>query len=102
MAVLQPLLLQLVLGLQHLRLGFLQSIIKTAQDRKGQDDLLELAFLESAVEQIGNRPEEADDGVEFGGFVHGVRQYSKSRLALEKDLRGRDETCPRARVRNRP
>jgi hypothetical protein len=41
-----------------------------AEQGERQDNLLELAFLASAVEQIGNRPEEADDGVEFGNIAH--------------------------------
>ena len=72
-AVLQALLLQGALGLQDLGLGRLQRVVQTAQHGEGQDDLLELAFLESAVEEVGNRPEEADDVVEFGWFVHEVR-----------------------------
>ena len=46
-------------------------VVETAQDGKREDDFLKLALLESAIEQIGNRPEEADDVVEFGGFDHG-------------------------------
>ena len=41
-----------------------------AEQGERQDNLLELAFLASAMEPIGNRPEEADDGVEFGNIVH--------------------------------
>ena len=41
-----------------------------AEQGERQDNLLELAFLASAVEPIGNRPEEADDGVEFGNIAH--------------------------------
>ena len=43
---------------------------ETAEQGERQDDLLELAFLECALEKIGNRPEEADDEVEFGGAAH--------------------------------
>ena len=69
-----------MLGLQHLGLGRLQRVIETAQHGERQDDLLELAFPESAVEQIGNRPEEADDVVEFGGFVHGMSGAAGRRI----------------------
>ncbi len=72
-AVLQALLLQRLLGFQHLGFGGFQRVVQTAQHGEGQDDFLELAFLESAVEQIGDGSEEADDGVEFSGFVHGIR-----------------------------
>ena len=53
-------------------LSFLQGVIEPAQHREGQDDLLELALFESTVEQTGNRPQETDDIVEFGGFIHGI------------------------------
>ena len=94
-AVLQTLFLQGVLSLQHLVLGLLQRVVQTAQHGERQDDLLELALLESTIEQIGNRPEEADDGVEFGGFVHGIRRHLESGLALENGLRGRGGACRR-------
>ena len=69
-AVLQALFFKRVLGLKHLVLGLLQRIIKPPQHGERQNDLLKLALLESAVEQVSNRPDKADDVVEFGGFVH--------------------------------
>ena len=72
MAILQTLLLELVLGLQHLGLGRLQRVIETAQHGERQDDFLELALLEGTVEQIGDRPEEADDGVEICWWAHAI------------------------------
>ena len=101
-AVLQPLLLQRVLRLQHLGLGGLQRVVETAQDGEREDDFLKLALLESAVEQIGNRPEEADDVVEFGGFDHGIRRFSESGWEIWKRWSGGGERCRRSRGRSRP
>jgi len=64
-----------------------------------EDDFLKLALLESAVEQVGNRPQEADDVIEFGGFVHGIRRLLESELEIGKRLRGRGGRCRRARGR---
>lgn len=48
--VMQSLLLQCALSLQQLVLGLFQRIVETAEHSEGQDNLLELAFLESSLE----------------------------------------------------
>jgi len=60
-----------------------QRVIKPAQHSERQDDLLKLAFLESAVEQICDRPKKTYYGVKLASVVHGLNGSIKKANKLQ-------------------
>ena len=75
--------LELRVGLQNFRLGWLQHAIQPPQHGQRQDHVRILGPLERVAQQVGHRPDEGDLLTEV---VHGLHRRSIARICLDSSI----------------